>query len=399
MASRSTSRSSWACSPAAPWRPPTTSGRRRPRDDRGHRAGAAAAIAGGTGAGVGGRGGRPPVPAVGRRPDPAICRTSASPNRSRSSSRTPSSSLPPAPASSTSATSSCGTRSTRRSRWPNAAGSTGWSPTSVASGIGSEIHASAHLELAGRTDEAHRAALAGARAAAGISAHREAMELYRGAVRPAAPRRRPPSAGGSSRNSPGRSRRETRPPPPRPRCATRARPTSRRATAWRPPGSWPPSRASATCSATASRRSARSSSGRSADLEGSRRGRGDGVARGSRPRSPARRAGARPAGDDRHADPGDRARPAAGRRADGARCARSLVAVPPVRRAYRRGHSSGDDVIGRSRELHVDDEAGRAYRMAGAGLSEVFVYGPAERSCATGSRSPSRTSSGTTAAT
>ena len=49
--------------------------------------------------------------------------------------------------------------------------------------IGSEIHASAHLELAGRTDEAHRAALAGARAASRISAHREAMELYRRAVR------------------------------------------------------------------------------------------------------------------------------------------------------------------------------------------------------------------------
>ena len=49
--------------------------------------------------------------------------------------------------------------------------------------IGSEIHASAHLELAGRSDEAHRAALAGARAASRISAHREAMELYRRAVR------------------------------------------------------------------------------------------------------------------------------------------------------------------------------------------------------------------------
>jgi DNA-binding CsgD family transcriptional regulator len=47
----------------------------------------------------------------------------------------------------------------------------------------SEIHASGHFELAGRRDEAHRAALAGARAAAQISAHREALELYRRAVR------------------------------------------------------------------------------------------------------------------------------------------------------------------------------------------------------------------------
>jgi DNA-binding CsgD family transcriptional regulator/tetratricopeptide (TPR) repeat protein len=47
----------------------------------------------------------------------------------------------------------------------------------------SEIHASGHYELAGRRDEAHRAALAGARTAARISAHREALELYRRAVR------------------------------------------------------------------------------------------------------------------------------------------------------------------------------------------------------------------------
>jgi DNA-binding CsgD family transcriptional regulator/tetratricopeptide (TPR) repeat protein len=47
----------------------------------------------------------------------------------------------------------------------------------------SEIHASGHYELAGRREEAHRTALAGARAAARISAHREALELYRRAVR------------------------------------------------------------------------------------------------------------------------------------------------------------------------------------------------------------------------
>ncbi len=46
----------------------------------------------------------------------------------------------------------------------------------------SEIHASVHFERAGLRAEAFRTALAGARAAAGISSHREAGELYRRAV-------------------------------------------------------------------------------------------------------------------------------------------------------------------------------------------------------------------------
>ena len=46
----------------------------------------------------------------------------------------------------------------------------------------SEIHASAHFERAGLRVDAFRTALSGARAAAGLSSHREACELYRRAV-------------------------------------------------------------------------------------------------------------------------------------------------------------------------------------------------------------------------
>ncbi|MBA2384034.1 MAG: AAA family ATPase, partial [Actinobacteria bacterium] len=46
-----------------------------------------------------------------------------------------------------------------------------------------EAFASAHFELAGRTAEAFEAALAGARAAAAVSSHREADQLYRRALR------------------------------------------------------------------------------------------------------------------------------------------------------------------------------------------------------------------------
>ena len=47
----------------------------------------------------------------------------------------------------------------------------------------SEIHASLHYERAGLREQAYRAARAGAEAAARVSAHREAFELYRRAVR------------------------------------------------------------------------------------------------------------------------------------------------------------------------------------------------------------------------
>ena len=46
----------------------------------------------------------------------------------------------------------------------------------------SEIHASVHYERAGLRPQAFRAALSGARAAAGLSSHREAYELYRRAL-------------------------------------------------------------------------------------------------------------------------------------------------------------------------------------------------------------------------
>src|SRR5665811_555768 len=46
----------------------------------------------------------------------------------------------------------------------------------------SEIHASLHYERAGLRRQAFDAAVAGAREAAGLSAHREAFELYRRAV-------------------------------------------------------------------------------------------------------------------------------------------------------------------------------------------------------------------------
>ncbi|MDQ2965525.1 MAG: AAA family ATPase, partial [Chloroflexota bacterium] len=50
-----------------------------------------------------------------------------------------------------------------------------------------EAFASAHFELAGRRDEAFTNALAGARAAAATSSHREAVQLYRRALRNVAP--------------------------------------------------------------------------------------------------------------------------------------------------------------------------------------------------------------------
>ncbi len=58
-----------------------------------------------------------------------------------------------------------------------------------------EAARSLHLELAGRTDEAHQAARQAARAAAAISAHREALELYRRAAR-TIPRDADPAARG-----------------------------------------------------------------------------------------------------------------------------------------------------------------------------------------------------------
>ena len=57
----------------------------------------------------------------------------------------------------------------------------------------------------------------------------------------------------------------------------------------------------------------------------------------------------------------------------------SLVAVLSFDGRNDEAIETATTVIRRSRELHLDDEAGRAYRIAGAGASEVFEYGPAER--------------------
>ena len=57
----------------------------------------------------------------------------------------------------------------------------------------------------------------------------------------------------------------------------------------------------------------------------------------------------------------------------------TLVAVLPFDGRNDEALEIATNVIRRSRELHLDDEAGRAYRIAGAGESEVFEYGPAER--------------------
>ena len=124
----------------------------------------------------------------------------------------------------------------------------------------------------------------------------------------------------------------------------------------------------------------RSSNRRSATSTGSAARTATGSSRASRPRWPARRLGR-----------------STGRRRIGTQIARSPL--PAGRATWRRSSTPGSPlvavlpfdgrndealetattVIRRSRELHLDDEAGRAYRIAGAGESEVFEYGPAER--------------------
>ena len=247
-------------------------------------------------------------------------------------------------------------------------------------GIGSEVHSSEHFELAGRFEEAHRAALAGARSAAGISAHREAMELYRRAVRTLPP--------------------ET---PPRERGAileALAREESAR-----------DETAAAAATLTAAREAYDEAGDRLAaarvvsvhavvrhllgdgyaavapqlereisDLDGGGGEDADRVLAGLEAAlaGAASRALDRPA-VHRHAD---RAIALAARTGDAemeldARIA--LVAVLPFDGRNDEALETATIVIRRSRELHLDDEAGRAYRIAGAGESEVFEYGPAER--------------------
>ena len=99
-------------------------------------------------------------------------------------------------------------------------------------------------------------------------------------------------------------------------------------------------------------------------------------------------------------DPCDRARPAAGRRRDGARCALLARCGPPVRRARRRG--------AQDRDLGHRPMPRAARRRRGGPRVPVGGRRPVRgvrattwpsAGCATGSRSPSSTSCGTTAAT
>ena len=246
--------------------------------------------------------------------------------------------------------------------------------------IGSEIHASAHLELAGRSDEAHRAALAGARAASRISAHREAMELYRRAVRNLPPDTPPADRG---RILEDLAREESA----RDETGAAAATLVKAREAYVEAGD------------------RLAAAGVVARLAGVRHLLGDGL-------ETVRPLLEREIGEleDLGGDEVDvvRARLEA---ALAAACTRaldlpatelhatraielarlsgdtateldalcSLVAVRPFAGRIDEALRIATWVIARCRELHVDDEAGRAFRLAGAGLSEVFVYDLAER--------------------
>ena len=246
--------------------------------------------------------------------------------------------------------------------------------------IGSEIHASAHLELSGRSDEAHRAALAGARAASRISAHREAMELYRRAVRNLPPDTPPADRG---RILEDLAREESA----RDETGAAAATLVKAREAYVEAGD------------------RLAAAGVVARLAGVRHLLGDGL-------ETVRPLLEREIGEleDLGGDEVDvvRARLEA---ALAAACTRaldlpatelhatraielarlsgdtateldalcSLVAVRPFAGRIDEALRIATWVIARCRELHVDDEAGRAFRLAGAGLSEVFVYDLAER--------------------
>ena len=211
-------------------------------------------------------------------------------------------------------------------------------------GIGSEVHSSEHFELAGRPAEAHRAALAGARSAAGISAHREAMELYRRAVR-TLPAETPPEERGAILEALARqesARDET--------AAAAATLTAARE-AYEEAGdrlARRPGRGHPRAGPAPARR--RLCDGGPAARAGDRRSRRDG-GRGRRagPRQPRGRAGrgrvpgARSAGDASSREPRDRERGADRGRRDGARRADVGGVRAAVRRTERRGHGRRDD--------------------------------------------------------
>ncbi len=247
-------------------------------------------------------------------------------------------------------------------------------------GIGSDVHASEHFELAGRPAEAHGAALMGARAAAGISAHREAMELYRRAVRTLPAETSPRERGGILE---ALAREEAA------RDETAAAASTLLA-------------AREAYEAAGDRLAA---AGVVATLAGVRHLLGDGFATvgpqvaqqihdldgvggedGDRvlARLEAALAGAACRAIDRPATHlhASRAIALARRTGDAETeldAQTSLAAVLSFDGRNDEAIETAMTVIRRSRELHLDDEAGRAYRIGGAGSSEVFEYGPAEQ--------------------
>ena len=247
-------------------------------------------------------------------------------------------------------------------------------------GIGSAVHSSEHFELAGRPGEAHRAALAGARSAAGISAHREAMELYRRAVRTLPPEMPPQERGGILE---ALARQESA----RDETAAAAATLTAAREAYDEAGDRLAAARVISLHAVVRHLLGDGYAAVSPELEQEIRSL-DGVGGASTDRvlagleaalaGAASRALDRPA-THRHAD---RAIALAGRTGDvetelDARI--TLVAVLPFDGRNDEALETATTVIRRSRELHLDDEVGRAYRIAGAGESEVFEYGPAER--------------------
>ena len=145
----------------------------------------------------------------------------------------------------------------------------------------SEIHASLHYERAGLRRQAFEAAVAGARDAAGLSAHREAFELYRRAVA-----NLPDGLGNPDVARFSRPTRSRRPRSRRTRSRSRAIATPGQPT-WRRTAQGRPRRCSSGCSAGGAGRPIRSPSGQPSPLPSTTRSRR--WAPTARRRSPARR--------------------------------------------------------------------------------------------------------------
>jgi DNA-binding CsgD family transcriptional regulator len=247
-------------------------------------------------------------------------------------------------------------------------------------GVGSEIHASGHFELAGRTADAHRTALAGARAAAAISAHREAMELYRRAVRNLPDRTGPTDRGAILEELAAEESSQDE-------SVAAAATLERAREAYVEAGD-----RLAAARGVATLAVVRHLLGDGLDvvrplLEGALAGLGD-LEGDDVDRVRARLEAALGAAFSRALDlPATEAHAArsielAERLGDVATEINGRVTQATVRPFE--GHIDETirialDAIERCRELHLDDEAGRAYRIAGSGLSEVFAYDAAER--------------------